>query len=410
MNCKIANKYDYMIIILISSLAFGNMGGAMHLNRILTILFVPFIFSYPKILEKNHIKNYVIFFIILISYSIISLLWSYNPLEGCVEIIYLILYSCLFIELYIFSLLSTNPLKSIIYGWTISLCITLSIGCWELVTDHHLSTSKLDSGHMNNIGDGVIILQKFAAATFVNYNTYVSFLCFALPFLLYSISYSKRYKLYKFLLFTLCVICILSNASRGGLLSITTMIIVYMLCKHKYKYLLTIGIIFSIIISFILDNTDISFLTLISHRASAENLLNGDSRFNLWLVSVKILISTFFIGIGVGGMEQHFIEHNMSLHIPHNLIIELMLKFGLIIGCIVIFQFVYILFNIRRIKNHSIRILLYTALITFPIYSIINSGYILDEYVYATMACWIIFYNYGINRFNYQVLSKARKL
>ena len=62
-NTRQYTKYDYYLVILLSSLALGGFGGALQIPRVLAIVLFPSMLV--KIREcKYYIQGYVIFFLI----------------------------------------------------------------------------------------------------------------------------------------------------------------------------------------------------------------------------------------------------------------------------------------------------------------------------------------------------------
>ena len=178
---KAYNYNDILVIILIASLAFGNMGGLFEVFRVLVVLFIPLFYNLHKRCYPQ-IKPYLTFFAILLSYSFFSILWAPVGNEFPRHALYVVVHLLLFLELIVFSRSAKNPITSITTGWTLAVALTLVVAVWEITTDEHLSMSKQESDMTMRLGYE-IIYRQFASVTFYNYNTYVTYLCFAMPFL-----------------------------------------------------------------------------------------------------------------------------------------------------------------------------------------------------------------------------------
>ena len=106
---KTYNKYDIYIILLLSSLCGGNIGGAFLAPRIITLLLLPKVVRLG--LVDTITKPYVKFFRYFLFYCLLSLIWTYDRGEGVKGIIYLCVHSFYFIELVIFSKYAGTEVK-----------------------------------------------------------------------------------------------------------------------------------------------------------------------------------------------------------------------------------------------------------------------------------------------------------
>lgn len=387
-------------MLLITSMAFGNLGGALQLCRLLTILFLP------KLIKKfgycnGTFKNYWYFFVTFILYSCISLLWTPDKLEGVTQLVYFIIHFLFFFELLIFSKLANNAIDSISQGWMYAIAITLIVALWEIITDNHLSISAHESERMINTGEAVF-QQRFASVTFYNYNSYVTFLCFALPFVFYRITRIRSVNLKiitPIIVVLLSCFCILCNASRGGLLSIAIMLLIYTIRQpnNKFKFL-TITIFIVIGVWILIQYANILFLA-ISVRSSAGGLFEDSSRFYIWAVAILTIIDTFGFGTGIGGINAGMAKFTNGITVPHNLFLEILTEFGVVFFSIFMYFIIRLYGSINKVKNYDIKTILYVFLIPLPIYCIIDSGYLLNYWVFAAFASLICFINFGKRKF-----------
>ena len=83
-----------------------------------------------------------------------------------------------------------------------------------------------------------------------------------------------------------------------------------------------------------------------------------------------------------------------GISIPHNLFLEILGELGVIIFLIFVLFLIGIFKKAYHVKNDATRTLLFLSLIPLPIYSIINSGYIFNTYVFSAFASLVIFSNY----------------
>ena len=214
-NIRGIHKYDNIIILLITSIAFGIFGGPFQLTRILSICFLPLLLLKIK-KSLRFINIYLSFFSFFIFYCFFSLLWVPDKIEGLIEIIYNIIHFLIFLEILVFARFSDTPLTSISKGWTYAVILTLIVAIWEISTGNHFSLSSHVADKTENLGNGMFISRTFASVTFTNYNTYVTFLCFSAPFIFYRLLLQNqiKYILLPIVVLSLSFICVMVNASR----------------------------------------------------------------------------------------------------------------------------------------------------------------------------------------------------
>ena len=386
------NKYDILVMLLLSFLGFGGIGGALQVTRILAIILLPVLFF--KFSIRYYMRNYFNFFLFFIGYCSFSLLWTPNRAEGIVEIIYFVVHFILFFEIIVFSYRARNPLDSISKGWLMAVCMTLVVALWEIATDNHLPMSVQESGDTMNAG-GMTIYRRFASVSFGNYNGYVTFLCFSLPFLFYRVI--KNRCLFSIVAIILSSVCILFNASRGGLLSISLMFLIYILFLRKQGgkvYVYSLFLLF-LVGSFIFIQFGSELFEAITYRAVNNTLYSDAPRFEIWGRVWQGFLSTCGLGSGVGGLQDMMRQLSPSgISIPHNLFLEILGELGVIIFLIFVLFLIGIFKKAYHVKNDATRTLLFLSLIPLPIYSIINSGYIFNTYVFSAFASLVIFSNY----------------
>ena len=390
---KYWNKFDILLLLLISSLAFGMVGGALSLPRALAIIFLPFFIS---IIPCVSLRKYDILFFFLafwVIYGIISLCWTSDRSEGAAEVIYFFVHFLLFVEIIGFSLFAKQPLKSICMGWLCAFLLTSFVGVWELVTDSHLYMSKQHSELYYN--SGIEILQRrFASVTFGNYNGYVTFICFSFPFILYLTSYTdKIVKYLSIIAICLSFIFILYNASRGGFVSLCGMLFVYVLATNKFDMKLFISLLLcSLIVFYLKIETDLFDVMLIRSERTAGL---DDSRVVLWGNVINLWASSAFIGTGIGGMIESMKSFSTNrLLITHNLFFEILVQFGFVIFVPFILYLVFLLRKIARIQEKNRKWLLISLMCLMPFYVVIHSGYLLFPPTFAFFASMQVLIDY----------------
>lgn len=390
-------KFDYFVVIILLSSAFGNIGGSLQINRILAIIFIPQLLVHVK--KYFHcLKVYMAFSVFVIVYGIVSLMWTPSVSEGIKDIIYFIVHFLLFFEIIVFSKLAKNPLMSISSGCLTAIILTLIVAFWEIITDNHLPMSVQESNTVIHSGREMIIRQ-FASVTFGNYNGYVTYLCFLLPFVFYDLIPLKKTirSIISMVTVLLSVIVITFNASRGGILCFTIMLIVYFYMQRKKIGFIITLMTFVLTSIFIISYFNENLFSAIAMRL-IEQGFEDSSRIEIWEVTFKALLETFGFGTGMGGLGPWMksIDCNI-INAPHNFFLELFAQLGVIIGLIFTVYVLKLYTKVLKIKELNIKIPVLIALVTLPIASIINSGYLFGGYLFTYFASIIVFIKYNHN-------------
>ena len=387
------NKYDFCLFLLILCTAAGMWGGAFKPARIISIVFfVPLLLSYGKVKLKL-IRGIAVFLVFLIIWSLFSMLWTPNIESGVSEWGNMILRILFFSEVIVFGLLSKNTSNTLVNGWSIAFIITAIIAVWELNTGNHLEISNYSEGEGDiNLGHGNIMARQFAAATFYNYNGYVTFICFCLPFL-FGLSY-RWTRGVKQLLAVASVVLVLYvfilNASRGGIIGFTifaAVFLFYRLPKSSLSAKLSYALILVVIVFFIFYSWElISFY--LEYRIENEGL--SSSRTQIWSICWDVLLETGFIGCGVGGVIDILTKHHAFIPQPHNFFIEVLLEFGIIVFVWMLVLMVKVYRKGRFCKSDFVKYVRISSLLAIPFITMIDSGYVQSIHIWAFLGSLLL--------------------
>lgn len=401
---KAINRYDWFIILIIGSLAFGRIGGAFQFIRILSICLIPsniffLIFSPNK--QSNRLIT--LYFIFLFIYGFISLNWSINLLNSIIELVYIFLSINIVYSLICFSKKANRVVESLVYGWSLFMILTLPIAMWEFLTSNHLPTmdgliSTVDArGRALN---GVI--EIFAGTTFGNPNEYNTVIAFCLPFIFLNVLQSKTINqyLFSFILLLLTVIVPIINSSRGALISIIIDVIIFLYYYKKNKTNNLAIIILSIIIVsaiFILYGADIFNQLML--RSENVNALEDNGRLFMIMMGIDLLEESNYMGIGPMGYKTLFQTG------PHNLFVEFAVEYGLICLTFGLIVLIYIVCNLyKKTRNSIYSYIPISFIFSLPFCSVINSDYL--EYPFL----WIIFGSLYIMSININKLCRNENI
>lgn len=376
------NKYDLCLYTIIISLSFGQYGGSFQITRILAVLLMPFVLSLGRILDGG-VKQFSFIYSLFLTYCVFSLLWTSDILLGVKEIIYYIIIGILVAEFLLFSKLSKHPINTISNAWVVSFLLTSVIAIWEISTGNHLSISYTEEGKVLRNGIDEALVLQFASATFGNYNAYVVFICFSLPFIFFKLG-SKKWKLKFAGIFSLMVAIwiLFMNASRGGILTLLVVFVIYLYyllrrVHHRILYICSIMFILGSFLvvfgEFILNNLFNSLL----YRISSGGMLEDTGRVEIWSKALYLSAQNYFLGTGVGSMLASMsLVRSGENPMTHNLFIEIFLQYGAIFLLLFLCFLFKIYKNSIRLEYIPLRSLCISACLSMPFTFVINSNYL----------------------------------
>ena len=327
------NKYDYILIMMIALLAFGNYGNGAQPVRLFILLLAPIMFvgaiRRPSFTAKYY--KYECFFLAFWwMWSLAFLYKSQDMAESAKHVVYLLVHVVGFLEVFWLANKSSNPQRSLQKGWILLLLITLPIAFHEYITDQHMSNSYIDSGAVMKIG-GVSVERPFAAVTFGNLNSYNTVLCWSLPSLFFFNLYPrKKYDhIIGYLLLFFITVIVVANASRGAILCLGALLVTFVYSYYKtgrnrVALTVAIGIIIVVMAYFLFD-----LFFVILKRFSSQGIQDTGRLENI-VKGTQALFDTCGLGIGIGNYAPVMSGvYGVRIAAPHNLLLEVGVCFGL---------------------------------------------------------------------------------
>jgi O-antigen ligase len=365
-------------------------GDSLQPIRVIALFFIPFvIINYLDSKDYRFLNIAYKFIFFLYLFIVFTILWTSDFQQGIKEIVYYLSHFSLFILILVFYAKANNPLKSLTKGWFVFIVLTLIIAFAEIFYDYHLSVSFMDADFQMHFNGGSVE-KKFASVTFGNYNTYAMVLSMALPFLFGFLFLHKRYltQLFAILVIVFSYFVLLINASRGGLIAGAIILIVWMVFaqKNKIHHLKAKFFILVPLALYALGNYMNFLFGQVSNRVSAGTSLDENrGRAKLFDSALDAFWEQPFFGSGIGSIQIEMELENVYIHLPHNLILEFLVQFGLLTTLIVCLAFLKMFI---RIPQHSgfPKAILYSILLSFPIIFIINSTYLLHPITWVFLA------------------------
>lgn len=397
------NRNDAMLFILLVSLAAGSLSGLMQLPRTFSILFFPFLVS--KYVATKNLRKTLQFLGFWLTWAVLSLIWTSDFSNGIRELTLLFTNFLLFFEIIFFAGRSSDLRKVLTTGWSTAFLITAVIGLWEILTDNHLSLSSHgDNAYM--ISDGQYLAHHYASATFVNFNSYVVFICYCVPFLLFGYFQSTKflYKVLRISFLIVSVFILFMNASRGGILALAFQVSFFFLpiMSGKGAKGTVLGLLLILIAGFIVFWDEVSLYIMV--RSADTSSFDEEPRYDIWMRALKCFWPTMGIGTGVGSImaSMRSVSDSSDVIIPHNAVLEILAQYGFVI-CYICIRFVWRIFKTRKcLTDRYTKALIISSIISLPAILIIDSSYLLSPGFWAFFASLYCIVNTNVaTRFSY---------
>ncbi len=336
--------YDLLLFALMALLVFGMIGNGAQPARLFILAVSPFMLTdaFRRSHPSAYYYRYECFF--LVFWFLWALAFFYKAVEeeeSLKHLIYLAIHILGFFEVLWAANKAKNPQQSIKYGWLTVILLSIPVAAYEFLTDFHLSMSYQDTGSTLYV-NGIHIERPFASVTFGNLNSYNTVLCWALPSLFMCNLYprSKWEQSLGFILMSLTALIIIANASRGAILCLAVMLVTYVYAYYKFgrnRYLLITIIVLAIgaLIYFLGE-----IFLLIIERFSNQGM-SDDGRTENLIKGFQAFLDSYGLGIGIGNYEPIMGDvYRVEFAAPHNLLLEVLVCFGLLIAIGFIGQFV----------------------------------------------------------------------
>lgn len=327
------NKYDFLVILTLATLAWGNNEAFRFLYPIRLIGFAGlFITAMNWKLISGQYRKWIPLFLIWGLYTIFSVVWTPDTGEGVIQAFHIITMFGAIGLMMVSSIKAKNPLSSIVLGWAAMVLITLPIAFWELRTGNHLSSGAYNADSMS-YGQ----LRVFAAVTFGNLNGYAVVLASALPFILTGWIGDKKETPFRIVLIVLTVLMagiLLLNASRGCLLCLIIGLLFMLMMQMKGKFsimrvALIIGV-FAFAVYYAVEKLQMDMFFEITARMENEGMESG--RLDIYKAGLEAASHSAFLGGGVGCTVPYMKAFTTcSIKVTHNAYLEILIEYGILI-------------------------------------------------------------------------------
>ena len=333
-----------------------------------------------------------------ILWGLLSLLWTPDLANGGRELTGITLGLITAFTILRLGIRASRGMWAIRTGWAWAFACTLPIAAWEILFDQHMPGAR---GH-DVMGGTTLMSITYAGTTFGNRNTYSAFLVLALPFLLWNLKYTRRWRKFAVILLILSAIGIqLLNASRLGAAATCCELLVWLMLtkRGKLKLALAVGMVllvaaFGNIFAY-MPYTQVRYAVMLSGQDQSVR-----SRAGLLENGLQFLADTAGAGIGAGGFVAAMASgrgasDTLGAVDPHNVWIEVTAQYGMLIGIAFVGWLVfcgYALWKVRRRRYngkppeiHDGTLCGLMLLAALPFNGVMNSGYITFTFFWAAL-------------------------
>ncbi len=301
------------------------------------------IFPQQRLIDRtNDIP--VSFFVIWLSYALLSYLWAIEKKEAIVYCL-IILRSSLLFTMY-GALFRNRKIRERAHWFLIVVMLGyLSIAIWELITRHHLPISRLYGSFVPS-----------PSGPFYGENVLAAFLILFLPYIImFPKLYNRRSLKYLSGLWILLILSItIIQGARIALIS-AILLLLYIVLFHSSKSSKLISMIFVIMLIIGISHFAPAVyeltikgmqkeLSSIGLETESARMSSVKIRKQLFVEGGDLLTNSYFMGVGGGNFERYMdtdrIYRTGGITNPHNYFLELAGNFGL--GILFLFLSVYI--------------------------------------------------------------------
>ena len=364
--------------------------------KILTFYFV----IYPiMVIFKEHTKYW--YFLFGIPFFIFILMYIYRKKMNYNKLITVM---GVLIGFSIISLL-TVYMEKYLYNW-FGMCIILFVYCfpWFLLT--------LVENKWENFTDiickktpfmfiTVLILYLHDTITGVSMNGNMQLSYAAMPVIIFSLyDFFENRRVYQLGIAIILSIMIVLFGSRGPLICIMAFLLFYFIKNLKRQILIVMSfplLLFGIgfnfeniinIIAKILDKYSISSRTI--YKLMSGTITSNTGRDKIQNIVVTLIKGNFLTGVGIGGERISINEgiynmtKNMGSCYPHNIILEVLVQYGVLIGGLLIIWFIIKCITVYK-NNKSKRSAIIILVSICVIHLMVSSSYLEEPMFFALL-------------------------
>ncbi|PDY45271.1 polysaccharide polymerase [Bacillus pseudomycoides] len=187
--------------------------------------------------------------------------------------------------------------------------------------------------------------------------------------------------------FILCIITNLLTFSRGGIVALILVVILYIILADFLKKvkMIMIALLCLVVIYAACSFMQIDLNQIISSRINDFSSDKGSGRFELWEQAINYFMSHPLLGIGAFNFSDYYaFEHNEKLYV-HNTYLEILVEAG-IIGFLFYFSFLFLfIIKLFRTKLHNKEPFIILTLFSFLL-QMVSLSLMINEALFSFLA------------------------
>ncbi|PED07230.1 O-antigen ligase family protein [Bacillus pseudomycoides] len=187
--------------------------------------------------------------------------------------------------------------------------------------------------------------------------------------------------------FILCIITNLLTFSRGGIVALILVVILYIILADFLKKvkMIMIALLCLVVIYAACSFMQIDLNQIISSRINDFSSDKGSGRFELWEQAINYFMSHPLLGIGAFNFSDYYaFEHNEKLYV-HNTYLEILVEAG-IIGFLFYFSFLFLfIIKLFRTKLHNKEPFIILTLFAFLL-QMVSLSLMINEALFSFLA------------------------
>ncbi|PGC31606.1 polysaccharide polymerase [Bacillus pseudomycoides] len=187
--------------------------------------------------------------------------------------------------------------------------------------------------------------------------------------------------------FILCIITNLLTFSRGGIVALILVVILYIILADFLKKvkMILIALLCLVVIYAACSFMQIDLNQIISSRINDFSSDKGSGRFELWEQAINYFMSHPLLGIGAFNFSDYYaFEHNEKLYV-HNTYLEILVEAG-IIGFLFYFSFLFLfIIKLFRTKLHNKEPFIILTLFAFLL-QMVSLSLMINEALFSFLA------------------------
>lgn len=386
------NIYDIVLTALVALLVFGSIGNGAQPVRLAILGLSPFMLMDAFRGRHASLEYYRYECFFLAFWWTVGLTFLYRSMEmaeSVKHLIYLFIHITGFLEVLWLACRARNPQRAICRGWIILLLITVPIAVWEITGGTHLPTTIMDD---QSIGFGKIRVERpYAAITFGNLNSYNTVVVWALPYLFFWSLFPQkgRDSLVALLTFLPILLIVVINSSRGAIISLAAMFMIYVACYMRVGRYRTALMSIVTVVTFVLAYYLYEMFFFIIGRFTDQGM-EDDGRTENIVKGLQAFFDSGCMGIGIGNYEPVMGRiYDVMIPAPHNLFLEIIVVFGIFVF-IGFLGAVLRLFLISRRGEQRNRFFFAFAIVALGLGGIVDSGYWMKATTWFYFVCMYV--------------------